>query len=439
MSSDDDPEPGDDTTAPTGGTGLAPTPARRLLVLTHRLPYPPDRGDRIRSYHLIRTLGRHFALDLACTSDEPVDPEHRRHLADMVQRLAIVRLSPAYSRVRQLAALVGGAALTPAAFYRTGLARRIDAWHRDQPFDAVLTFCTGMIGYARALQRSGGSLRGQFRGRGRGHFRGGHVLDLVDVDSAKWAAYAADSAPPLRWVYAAEARRLRRIEAGERDHFDAVTVVSQREYDLYRSTVGEHAGLHVVGNGVDTDYYTALRDAASQTLVFVGVLNYKPNVDAVVWFAEHVLPDLRQRLPDATFQIVGQHPAPNVQDLARLPGVEVIGPVPDVRVHLARAAAVVVPLRIARGVQNKVLEAMAAARAVLCSPQAAAGIDAVVGQHLLVADDPSDWVTQLEQLLTDRPRRRRIAQAARGHVRQHYTWDARLRPMLALLNPDAAS
>ena len=431
--------PADNTTPSPPPVGTPPT--KRILVLTHRLPYPPDRGDRIRSYHLLKTLARHFDVALACTTDQPVDDEHRRRLGALASPLAIQRIRPAYSRVRELAALLTGRPLTLASFYRRRLARQIVRWHQSAPFDAVLTFCTGMVGYSRLLPP-------------RGSAGPRHVLDLVDVDSAKWAEYAADSSAPLRWVYAAEATRLRRIEAGQRDHFDAVTVVSRREYDLYRSTVGDHPGLHVVGNGVDTDYFRELPDAGSQTLVFVGVLNYKPNADAVTWFARQVLPLLRERLPKLTFQIVGRHPPARVRELdgasggpgnpgnpgipgipgvPGVPGVEVVGSVPDVRTYLAGAAAVVAPLRIARGVQNKVLEAMSAGRVVVCSPQAAQGVEAVPVEHLLVAADPAQWVDQLERVVTDEAFRQRIATAASEHVRRHYNWAARLNPLVGLL------
>jgi sugar transferase (PEP-CTERM/EpsH1 system associated) len=302
------PAPGNESGGISGvGDSSGGRPIRRLLLLTHRLPYPPDRGDRIRSYHLIRTLAQHFDVALACTSDEPIEPEHRRRLGALVNPLAIERINPVWGRARALGALACGRAGTPSMFYRRRLARRIVQWHRSEPFDAVLTFCTGMIGYARQLLDASPD-------------RPRHILDLVDVDSAKWAEYAADAAAPLRWIYAAEAKRLRRIEAGALDHFDAVTVVSRREYDLYRSTVGEHRGLHIVGNGVDSEYFTALPDAASQTLVFVGVLNYKPNADAVIWFVHHVMPELRRRLPQVDFQIVGRNPPKHVQALGHIPG-----------------------------------------------------------------------------------------------------------------------
>ena len=423
----------------------AETARKRVLMLTHRLPYPPDRGDRIRSFHLLKHLAHHFDVAIACVSDEPVWLQHHQLLSTMAKRVDIQPISGLFNPLRGAAALLRGRPVTPALHFRQGLAQTIRQWHGQQPFDAVLTFCTGMIDYARLVTRprqgpasaGGGSASG---GRGPASGGGGsasggvrHVLDLVDVDSLKWAHYAQTSWPPMRWVYAAEARRLRRVEAGAFDHFDAVTVVSDAEADAYRQHVGEHPGLAVVGNGVDLKYFTPMPDAGTKNIVFVGVLNYRPNYEGVVWFAQHVMPSLLQRVPEAKFQIVGRHPTPKIEQLAERPGIELVGSVPDVRAYLESAAAVIAPLQIARGVQNKVLEAMACARPVVCSPGAAQGVDAVDGEHLLVAHDPQQWVDHLERVLSEAELRGRLGAAARAFVEQHYTWKERLAPMVRIL------
>ena len=408
------PESGNAATPPTG----------RVLFLAHRMPYPPDRGDRIRSYHLVKTLAKHFELAVACTSMEPVIADHRRQLAQLVSQLAVEQIRPTRTRIKGLAAYLSGRAITPSSFFDKRLARQVLAWHAQRPFDAVLTFCTGMIRYSQLLI-------------GPNTPTPRHVLDLVDVDSAKWAGYAADASLPMKWIYAAEARRLRRIETGDKYPFDAITVVSESERQTYRNTVGDHPHLHVVGNGVDTDYFQPLPDADSKTIVFAGVMDYKPNADAVVWFAERVMGSLLERVPGAQFKIVGRNPTQRVLNLGRLPGVEVTGSVPDVRDHLQDAAVAVAPLQIGRGVQNKVLEAFAAGRAVVCSPQAAEGIDAEPGEHLFVADQPDQWIEHLQQLLTDASLRRRIADAARRQVELKYNWEAQLRPMVDLLAPES--
>jgi len=399
------------------------SPVRRVLMLTHRLPYPPDRGDRIRSYHLLKQLSQYFDVSLACTSDEPAGQQDRQVLGAITKRIAIEPLWPSYSKVKACMALMTGQPITPCYYYRKRLVRKILQWHREAPFDAVLTFCTGMVLYTRWLCR-------QLAGSSRLPLQ---VLDIVDVDSLKWQALARNSRLPMRWVYATEAKRLRRVEAGRHDHFDDVTVISPAEAKAYRDHVGSHQRLTVVGNGVDLNYFSPLPDTKNPVIVFVGVLNYKPNIDGIAWFVRHVMGPLQQRVTHAKLLIVGRHATHQVQQLAANTGVEVIGSVPDVRRYIQQAGVVVAPLQVARGVQNKVLEAMACGRAVVCSPSAAQGINATDGQHLLIADKPPQWLDQLDRVLTDTTFRQRMARSARQHVERTYTWEHQLQPMINLL------
>jgi len=264
-----------------------------------------------------------------------------------------------------------------------------------------------------------------------------HVLDLVDVDSAKWASYAKSTRPPMSWVYATEAKRLRRVESGEFDYIDAISVISENERNCYRENVGDFENVEVVRNGVDLEYFYPLPDNDNKRMVFVGVLDYWPNTQAVTWFVDHVMPLLRKRIPDAEFQIVGRNPTSQIKLLDEKPGVEVVGSVPDVREYMENASIVVAPLQIARGTQNKVLEGMACQKVVVCSPGAAKGIDAVDDEHFLVADDPDAWVDKIASVMEDSTLRQRVAAAGRGRMESHYNWDTALDPMLKLLGVEA--
>ncbi len=402
-------------------------------MLTHRLPYPPDRGDRIRTYHLLRELSRHFEVSLAATSDTPIYSEHREALENLTGgRVLIQRVHPWVVRARAGAALLRGESATPAALMHPGLSRQIVDWHLDMPFDAVLTVCTSMLGYARRLCHP------RFRSPRIAHPPARHVLDLVDLDSRKWEDYATTAREPMRRLYAAEARRLRMIELGKRDFFDAITLISGAELRAWRKLGGTHPGATVVTNGVDLDYFRPQHNGDKRTVLFVGVLDYKPNVEAVTWFADAVLPGLRKRWPKARLKLVGRDPSPAVMKLGERPGVRLVGPVPDVRPHLLKAAAVVAPLRFAPGVQNKVLEAMASGKAVVCSPGAARGIDADPGRHLLVAKTPQEYVKHLTRLLGDTDKRQRIGDAARLRMEVGYDWSAAVAPMIDLLRGPTA-
>jgi glycosyltransferase involved in cell wall biosynthesis len=161
-------------------------------------------------------------------------------------------------------------------------------------------------------------------------------------------------------------------------------------------------------------------------------------VDAAVWFAREVWPAVRAQFPDAEFRIVGRKPAPEVQRLADLPGVKVIGQVPDVRPFVAAAAAVVVPLRLARGIQNKVLEALAMGKPVVAAPPALAALRTEPGVHLLAAAHPQDWVAGITELFLDPARGRELGAAGRRYVEDHHHWDRCLEPLLEKIFAPAA-
>lgn len=256
------------------------------------------------------------------------------------------------------------------------------------------------------------------------------VIDFCDVDSDKWRQYAEKKSWPMSWVYRHEARSLLDYERRVADQFDASLFVSDPEAELFRTLAPEsRAKIGFFNNGVDTDYFSPDRsydnpfEEGEQALVFTGAMDYWPNVDAVKWFASEVLPRVLEAVPQARFYIVGARPSPEVQSLAG-DAIVVTGTVPDVRPYLAHCKAAVAPLRIARGIQNKVLEAMAMARPVVASPQAYEGIEAIEGRELLVADAPQDYADAVVGLL--RSPHPAMGRAARASVERRYSWPAHL-------------
>lgn len=416
-----------EATADAAATVTAGPRRRRVLMLTHRMPYPPDRGDRIRSYHMLKLLAKHYDVAIACTSEEPAWLQHHQLLATIANQVSIQPIQSSSAKYRALLALAKGKAITPTVFYRQALADTILQWHEQEPFDTVFTFCTGMIEYARLLTHPNRKLQTPAPR---------HVIDLVDVDSIKWEAYAKTTWSPMRYIYGREGRLLRKIESGSQDNFDALLAVSEAETAAYREHVGDHANLHAIGNGVDLNYFKPQEDSTTHDMCFVGVLDYKPNADSICWFVQNVLPLVRKKVTDARLLIVGRNPTQRIEELGKQPGVVVVGSVPDVRTYIAQSAVVIAPLQIARGVQNKVLEAMASQRLVVCSTAAAEGIDGEDGKHLLVANDPQQWATHVEKGLNNVALRQRIAAAARQQIEDAYSWDSRLEPMLKLIEGD---
>jgi sugar transferase (PEP-CTERM/EpsH1 system associated) len=395
----------------------------RVLFLTHRVPFPPDKGDRIRTFNLLRQLAQRGRVWLGCLADEPVPPETTAALNGLCERVAAVPVGRRVRWVRALWSLTTGASLSEGLFASAELARVVSAWATEAKFDVVVASSSALVPYLRLP-----ALRDVPA-----------VVDLIDVDSQKWLDFAAASRAPKRYLYRLEANRVRKVERSLPGRVRAASVVSPAEANVYDSFT--HAGAATVAtNGVDLDYFSPIGCAEQPALAFVGALDYLPNVDAAVWFAHTVWPSVREKVPTAEFRIIGRNPTPAVKALASIPGVNLVGQVPDVRPFVASAAVVVAPLRLARGVQNKVLEAMAMAKAVVAAPAALAALRTVPGTHVLSASDPGEWTNSVCALLADPPRRAQLGAAAREFVEQHHHWERCLQPLLdAIFLPTAAN
>ncbi|QBE63594.1 TIGR03087 family PEP-CTERM/XrtA system glycosyltransferase [Pseudoduganella lutea] len=393
-----------------------------LLLLVHRIPYPPNKGDKIRSWHLLRHLAARYRVHLATFVDDPEDWQYVSHVRKLCASSHFAPLNPRRARLRSLRALLANRALSLDYYSDRSTRAWVRATMRDADIERVVVFSSPMAQYVHDLPEA---LR---------------VVDLCDVDSEKWRAYAQKKPWPASLLYGYEASRLLRYERKVAADSDAALFVSAPEAELFRSLAPESAArIGWFGNGVDTDYFSPVADHANPyasgecPLVFCGAMDYWPNVDAVQWFAHDVLPLVRSRMPQASFVIVGARPTSEVQALANLPGVTVTGTVPDVRPYVAHAALSVAPLRVARGIQNKVLEAMSMAKAVVVSPQALEGIDAAAGVEVLLAEHAGDVAEAILAALADDASRTAIGHAARARVEASYGWDARLAPLDALL------
>lgn len=400
---------------------------RDLLFLTHRIPYPPNKGDKIRAWHMFDYLRRHFRVHLGCFVDDASDRQHITMLQSLCANSCFINQSARAARLRSLRGLLTGEALSLPYYRDAELGNWVAQTLRQHPITHALAFSGPMAQYLPA----------------RNHCKPLHrLLDLVDVDSEKWLDYATSQPWPLAPLYRREARRLLAFERDSADQCDAITLVSPAEADLFRRRApGAAHKIRHFSNGVDSDYFAPRPDLASpypeqQTvLVFTGAMDYWPNVEAVQWFAWRVLPSLRMQCPTLHFYIVGARPSSQVRALQRLQGVHVTGTVPDIRPYLQHALAAVAPLRIARGVQNKVLEAMAMEKTVVASPQALEGISAVSGTELLRADDGAAFICQLSHLLA-KPATATIGRAARQRVLLDYSWSRNLRQLGQLLDVD---
>lgn len=396
---------------------------RRILFLTHRVPFPPNRGDRIRSYHVLKFLSARAEVDLACLADEPVPEASRRELESLCRRIAVVPLVSWLRWFKALVSVTRGRSATEGLFSSKEFADTLQRWTKDTQYDLVLAYCSSMATYLHA-----------------GHLkRLPCVVDLVDVDSQKWFDYAQQVRGPARWLFHLEGRRVQSLEQRAAERARAIVVVSSTESELFRA-VCPHSSAYPILNGVDLDYFSprepiVRENSGALECTFVGALDYRANVDAATWFCHAVWPRVRVRCPKARFVLVGRRPDPQIRRLSKEPGVELIGEVPDVRPYLERARLIVAPLRVARGIQNKVLEAMAAGKAVVASPQALEGLDVVPETHVYQAHTPAEWIAAIGRLLYDEDECGRLGKAARAFVCERHRWERCLQPLENLLWP----
>jgi len=394
-----------------------------ILYLVHRLPYPPNKGDKVRSYHLLKHLLKNHRVFLGTFIDDPEDEVHLPVLSELCADVFAARLNPRSAKVRSLNGLLAGEPLTLRYYRDAQLQSWVDTISRLHKIDVAVIFSSAMAQYVEGRQRMP------------------VLIDFVDVDSAKWTQYAPRHRWPLSWIYRREGQLLLNYERQMAARAARSFFVTEAEADLFTRLAPE-CGVRVEAmcNGVDADYFAPAADrpspfAAGETpVVFTGAMDYWPNIDAATWFASDILPALLAKRPDVRFYIVGRAPSAEVLALAG-ERVVVTGTVPDVRPYLQHAAAVVAPLRVARGIQNKILEAMAMERPVIASTECATPIDAEVGRELLTAGASGEFVERITDLLAEPERANAIGKAARSRVIARYSWDAHMACIDRYLGP----
>ncbi|WP_282810151.1 TIGR03087 family PEP-CTERM/XrtA system glycosyltransferase [Thauera humireducens] len=385
-----------------------------VLYLVHRIPYPPNKGDKVRSFNILRQLARTRRVFLGTFVDHPDDRQHVARLGEWCEDVCAVELDPRFGRIKSLRGLLTGEALS-LPYYRSA---RLAQWVRTTVAQHGITQAVAFSGpMAQYLDVPGLQRR---------------IVDFCDVDSAKWTQYAADRPWPMSWLYRREGEHLLAFERKAAMDSDASLFVTEAEAALFiRSAPEARERTQVMQNGVDADYFSPANGgespypAGGPVIVFSGAMDYWPNIDAVTWFATELLPQIRCSVPEARFWIVGMNPAPAVQALAG-EGITVTGTVPDVRPYIAHADVVVAPLRIARGIQNKVLEAMAMARPVVVSAEAAVGLSARKGEDCEIAQNGEEAVRMVTRLLQDPDVGCAMGAAARRCVVENYSWQAHL-------------
>lgn len=391
----------------------------RILFLAHRTPYPPNKGDKIRAFNLLSHLTKFHDVTLLYWVDDPQDLNHTSFLRSLCRgRVIPVRLNRSLAMGRALRSLLRGGSFTEGFYSAKSFQRELDNVLHGAPFDAVFVYSSAVASYAEKIDART------------------KIVDFVDVDSIKWRQLAGASHFPLSLLYRLEHSRLAKFEIAVSKWATRSLFVSHAEAELFKET-GGRGSINFIPNGTDLElrrlpleqipYHlggTGRGDVTEgEKLIFVGTMDYSPNIDAVRHFAQEIFPIIRQKFARSVFEVVGRRPPKLVRRLSQIDGVRVVGEVDDVRAYLVRADVSVAPMRIARGVQNKVLEAMAVGVPVVATPAAIEGIDVRNGEEVLMATTPEEFANQVIRVLSDTELRKAVTKKAWNKMNQCYNWE----------------
>ena len=472
----------------------------KILYLAHRIPYPPNKGDKLRSFNEIKYLSISHEVHLACTADDPADLRYQGSLKKYCKRVRVVPLRVPKAKVRSLASLLCGGPLSVGYFYSNSLQVTVDRWLSAYRYDAVICFSSPMAEYlfrspflrhlfvvskltkkrsipltsddatltrsrhiacqaysdeAKPFSILRRGMQSMFNWRETTRPLSVYdrdpqlIMDFCDLDSDKWAQYAQCTSFPLSLVYSIENRRLLKYEKSINQRFDHSVFVSQHEADLFFKLCPEARNVSVISNGVDYEYFSPdhatlacqgssadlqrATGGSQPILLFTGAMDYHANIDGVTWFCDKIFPGIKSEFPESQFYIVGSNPTQKVRDLGNKSGVSVTGFVEDIRPYYMAAHVSVICLRLARGIQNKVLEAMAMGNAVVTTHKAVEGINAIPDEHVIVEDTPRGFSAAVCRLLKDRESRVQFGAKARSFVTANYDWTTNMKKLDTLL------
>jgi hypothetical protein len=382
----------------------------RILYLSQRVPYPPNKGDKLRSFNQIKFLSKYHDISLVCLTDNKSDLQHESAMKPFCKSIDIVVQSPLSSRFNVLTALFTKRPLTQAHFCSAQLKRIVDGKLRNETFDLIFVYCSSMAQYVEDVATVP------------------KVIDFVDVDSEKWAQYALHSKFPFRQIYRIEGRRLWRYEILLCNKFQHGFLVSEKEVNDFKDLVTSCTTISPLLNGVDLEMFQPnLEPYDTKRIVFTGVMDYFANVETVLYFYREILPFIRKVVPDVKFYVVGSNPTKELLELAATdPNLIITGYVETIQPYVQQSAVFVAPMRIARGVQNKILEAMAMGVPVVTNSLGFKGVSATAGVEILVEDDPYNFAQQVVKLMNDSVWRREASRNARSAVVERYNWNNNL-------------
>lgn len=397
----------------------------KTLYLSQRVPYPPNKGEKLRTFHQIKYLLDHdHDIFLCCPY---ISDDELRLIRQLGDKFGLhIRQTRLGSRLlRYASGLISHKALSISNFYSSRLQKIIDHLIATEEFHNIVCTSSSLAEYIFNSSTLPG-LVNQPR----------LVMDFMDLDSDKWRQYSNSSTYPMKWIYRRESRLLKKYEHRIYEFFDICFFISSAEVDLFCSQYHCSEKPLAIGNGIDTESFRpAAQPPGNDTPVFIftGVMDYKPNVDAVLWFTENVWPGILENYPGSRFIVAGMNPVPDIQSLSELNGIEITGFVDDILPYFQQSTIFVAPLRIARGIQNKVLQAFSCGLPVVSTSMGAEGIDYTDGENILIADSPEAFLESITRLQNNRDLYQSLKVNALELVKKHYSWEGKLAPLKEIL------
>lgn len=386
----------------------------KIIFICHKIPYPPNKGEKVRAFNIIRHLSKGHDICLVSLYDGKGDPAYKPELGELCKEVYLFPINRLVGKIKAALYLLSGIPATIGYFHSRKMKAKIEELIRSQRFDLVFAYSSSMAQYVMNADIQ-------------------KIMDFVDCDSAKWGQYSKIAGFPLSLVYAREHDLLQEYEKKIAEKFDKLLVVTEAEKKEFFSFIATDKFM-VIQNGVDTDFFRFSPHGEQKRLIFTGAMDYFANIDGVSYFCKEIFPLIKKAHPDAEFYIVGHRPTASVRALAGIEGVKVTGSVADIREYLSGASVCVVPLRIAQGVQNKILEAMASGLPVVTTSKVLSGVNAQPGKDLLVADESSDFAEKVNALLESAALRQEIGDNARKYVIENHNWDKNLDKLDGMIN-----
>lgn len=397
-----------------------------ILFIAQRVPYPANKGEKIRSFNQIKflaELGHH--IHVISPIEGEYDIQYNNQLAQL-NNISCSHHSLSPKPFRLLKGLLKNEPLSVANFYSRGLQVKIDKALKEKTFDAIICTSSAVAKYLFSSCVYSTLVTPPKL-----------IMDYMDLDSDKWQQYAAKSRFPMKLVYQREAKLISKYEVKIQKFFDACFFIADAEVNLFKQTTGHVNNVHTLGNGMNTEEFypaTPPPNNPGPKFIFTGVMDYKPNVDAVVWFVEECWRGIIKHYPDAEFIIAGMNPNLTVLNLKKYPSITITGFVDDILPFYHKADYFIAPFRLARGVQNKVLQAFACGLPVISTSMGAEGINCRNNQEILLANTSKEFIEKVLLLEQNKSVAKKISSAALSLIKKEYTWQGKLKPLQDFLS-----